>query len=111
MQLALQINSVFRGAGWQVVKPLQPLAPAGQTQDPAQDPAGNPDRDLAQYVKRDVVVDFGYHANDASGEYRIFAVHSRDTDHPLAAITLRSADMALDVLRQLPGLLGRMGPL
>ena len=99
MQLALQINSVFRGAGWQVVKPLELLESAGQA------------KELARYVKRDVVVEFGYHANDATGDYRIYAVHDQDWEHPLAAITLRNADMALDVLRQLPGLLGRLGPL
>ncbi|WP_417209882.1 hypothetical protein [Antarctobacter sp.] len=99
MQLALQINSVFRGAGWQVVKPLEPIETAALAED------------LAQFVKRGIVVEFGYHANDAAGEYRIYAVHEQDWDHPLAAISLRSADMALDVLRQMPGLLGRLGPL
>ena len=47
MELALQINSVFRVAGWQIVKPLEPLTPDRLLED------------LAQYSKRAVVVDLG----------------------------------------------------
>lgn len=99
MQVALQINSVFRGAGWQVVKPLEPLDPAALAED------------MAQYAKRAAVVVFGYYGDEKAGDFRIYAVRDQDWDHPLAAISLRHPEMALDLLRQMPGLLGRLGPL
>ena len=101
MELALQINSVFRVAGWQIVKPLEPLTPDRLLED------------LAQYSKRAVVVDLGYYPeNDAeNGAFRIHAVRGEDWEHPLVDIKERDANMALDLLRQMPGLLGRLGPL
>ncbi|SMX50385.1 hypothetical protein [Maliponia aquimaris] len=103
MEPALQINSVFRGAGWQIVKPLEPLAPSALAED------------LAQYAKGPMVVAFGYFDDGTgdrdSGEFRICAVRGQAWQTPVAALSLRDANMALDLLRQMPGLLGRLGHL
>lgn len=99
MELVLQINSVFRVAGWEIVKPLAPLEQRSLTEE------------LAKYAKRAVVVNFGYHGQNDAGDYRIFAIRDQDWERPLAALSLRDANMALDLLRQMPGLLGRLGPL
>lgn len=99
MDLSLQINSVFRVAGWKIHKPLEPLDIAGLTED------------IAQYSKGALVVDFGYFGTEQQGDYRIYAIRDADWERPVAALSLRNPDMALDLLRQMPGLLGRLGPL
>ncbi|MGP6085376.1 hypothetical protein [Antarctobacter jejuensis] len=99
MDFSLQINSVFRVAGWKIVKPLATL-----------DFASLPE-DIAQYSKGGLVVKFGYHGTEAQGDYRIYAIRNEDWERPVAALSLRNRDMALDLLRQMPGLLGRLGPL
>ena len=99
MELALQINSVFRVAGWQIVKPLEPLDPEALTED------------LAQYEKGALVVDFGFYGGDEQGDFRVYAVRGTDWERPVARHSLRDAKMALDMRRQMPGLLGRLGPL
>ena len=38
-------------------------------------------------------------------------MRGEDWEHPLVDIKVRDANMALDLLRQMPGLLGRLGPL
>lgn len=103
MEPALQINSVFRVAGWQVVRPLRPLALSALAED------------LAQYAKGPMVVDFGFYGDGKedpdSGDFRIYAVRGQVWHTPIAALSLRDANMALDLLRQMPGLLGRLGHL
>lgn len=99
MDFSLQINSVFRVAGWKIVKALEPLETGALTED------------IAQYSKGSLVVDFGYYGTPEQGDYRIYAVRGQDWERPVAALSLRDADMALDLLRQMPGLLGRLGPL
>ncbi len=98
MDFSLQINSVFRVAGWKIDKPLEPL-----------DFAKLPEN-IAQYSKGGLVVDFGYHGNEDQGDFRIYAIRGQDWERPVAALSLRSLDMSLDLLRQMPGLLGRLGP-
>lgn len=97
MEPALQINSVFRVAGWEIVKPLAPIDRAALAED------------LAQYAKGPMVVDFGFYGQDDKGDFRIYAVRGQDWQTPVAALSLRDANMALDLLRQMPGLLGRLG--
>ncbi|MBV7392714.1 hypothetical protein [Mameliella sediminis] len=99
MEPALQINSVFRGAGWKVVKPLEPLSSSAMVED------------MAQFTKRSVIVSFGHYGDAEAGDFRVYAIRDGDWQKPLAAISIRNADMALDLLRQMPGLLGRLGPL
>lgn len=100
MELSLQINSVFRVAGWQIVKPLPPLD------------SWERKADIAQYSKGALVVDFGYFGESRSeGAYRICAVRGEQREVPVAKLDLRDSGMALDLLRQMPGLLGRLGPL
>jgi hypothetical protein len=99
MEPALHINAVFRVAGWQVVKPLAPLSAAALAED------------LAHYAKGPMVVSFGYYGDDDPGGFRICAVRDQAWQRPVAALSLRDANMALDLLKQMPGLLGRLGHL